>query len=313
MKRQTLPARMPGRIASGLAICLTTSLAICLTTSLAICLTTSGAVRAAEAPVPVFVSIVPQSGFAAEIGGDLIEVNVLVGPGHSPAIYEPTPRQMAALAQAKIFFCAGVPFERGLVPKVAGMPSCPTLAGPRPIEGGADHGHGHDHNHPDDIDPHTWLDPIQAMALADTICAHFSILLPAHAADFEARRDVLKSRLVNLDTEIQQTLAPFAGAEFFVFHPAYGHFARRYGLVQVAVEAGGHEPGARQLATVIDQAKAAGAQVIVVQPQFSRRSAQAIAKAVGAEILVLDPLAKDYEANLRHIAASLASVLGKQP
>jgi len=296
MKRQTLPARMPVRIAAVLALCLVTA----------------GAVWTAEAPVPVFVSILPQSGFAEEIGGDLIEVNVLVGPGHSPAIYEPTPRQMAALAGAKVFFCAGVPFERGLVPKVTGMPSCPTLAGTRPPKGVVDHGHGHDHAH-DDIDPHTWLDPVQAMALADTICTHFSALLPAHVTEFEARRDALKSRLASLDAEIQQILAPYDGAEFFVFHPAYGHFAQRYGLVQVAVEAGGHEPGARQLATVIEQAKAAGAQVIVVQPQFSRRSAQAIAKAVGAEILVLDPLAKDYEANLRHIAASLASALGNQP
>ena len=262
-------------------------------------------------PVRVTVSILPQVWFVEQIGGPQVEVAVLVGPGHSPATYEPTPRLMAALAGAQVFFCAGVPFERGLVPKIAASPSCPTLAGPRPAAGTT--GHGHDHSHADDLDPHTWLDPVQAMALADTICAHFSVLLPAHAADFQARRDVLKSRLVSLDAEIQQTLAPFAGAEFFVFHPAYGHFARRYGLVQVAVEAGGHEPGARQLATVIDQAKAAGAQVIVVQPQFSRRSAQAIAKAVDAEILVLDPLAKDYEANLRHIAASLASVLGNQP
>lgn len=297
----TLPkitARRPFRIVAALTLGL----------SLLACIAAGAAAGATEARVPIFVSILPQADFAREIGGDLVEVNVLVGPGHSPAIYEPTPRQMAALAAAQVFFCAGVPFERGLVPKIAASPTCPILAGPRPTAGAT--GHGHDHSHADDLDPHTWLDPIQAMALADTICAHFSLLLPDHAAELATRRDQLKERLKALDAEIRQTLAPFAGAEFFVFHPAYGHFARRYDLVQVAVEAGGGEPGARQLATVIDQAKAAGAQVIVVQPQFSRRSAQTIANAIGAEILVLDPLAKDYEANLRHIAAELASALG---
>ena len=266
-------------------------------------LSTAGAT---EAPLPVFVSILPQAGFVAEIGGPLVDVQVLVGPGHSPATYEPTPRQMVALSQARVFFCAGVPFERGLLPKVAGLPKAPIIAGRRAVGPASEHGH---HHHADELDPHFWLDPIQAIAMTDTICLRLSQFMPAAAADFRSRRDIIKARLTKLDLEIQQTMAPFIGAEFFVFHPAYGHFAQRYGLVQVAVEAGGHEPGARQLVTVIEQAKAAGAKVIVVQPQFSRRSASSVAKAVGAEILVLNPLAKDYESNLRHIAAELASAL----
>ncbi len=274
---------------------------------LSLCSLTAGA----ESPLPVFVSILPQAGFVAEIGGPQVNVEVLVGPGHSPAIYEPTPRQMAALSTASVFFCAGVPFERGLVPKVAGLPAAPAIAGPRPKTQTATGTtqRPHDHHHADDLDPHSWLDPLQAAAMADTSCARLSQLRPEAAAGFATRRDLLKKRLLELDLEIRQILAPFAGAEFFVFHPAYGHFARRYGLVQVAVEAGGHEPGARQLVAVIDRAKAAGARVIVVQPQFSRRSAQTVAQATGAEILVLDPLAKDYEANLRHIAAALALAL----
>jgi len=55
------------------------------------------------APVKVTVSILPQAWFVEQIGGDLVEVSVLVGPGHSPAIYEPTPRQMATLEQANLF------------------------------------------------------------------------------------------------------------------------------------------------------------------------------------------------------------------
>lgn len=272
------------------------------------CLLTLGCAWADSEPMTVFVSILPQAGFAAEIGGPQVDVQVLVGPGHSPATYEPTPRQMAALSQARIFFCAGVPFERGLVPKVAGLASPPIIAG-KQLPSNTRH-HGHDHG---DLDPHVWLDPMQAAAMVDTFCIRLSQLLPDHANSFAARRDTIKMRLGRLDTEIQSRLAPYAGTEFFVFHPAYGHFAQRYHLVQIAVEAGGHEPSARQLAAVIDQAKAAGAQVIVVQPQFSKRSAASVAKAIDAEILVLDPLAKDYENNLRHIAAALASALGSKP
>lgn len=255
----------------------------------------------------VFVSIVPQAEFVREVAGQAVTVRVLVGPGHSPATYEPTPRQMADLSGARLFFCAGVPFERVLLPKIAGLPTPPVLAGScrqdHPV-----HDHDHDHQH-STIDPHTWLDPVQAAAQVDTICSRLSELLPDQAPTFQSRAEAFKQRLHTLDGEIATRLAPYTGRRFFVFHPAYGHFARRYGLVQVAVEQAGHEPGARQLAGVIDEARSAGARVIVVQPQFSRRSAETIAKATGAEILVLDPLAGDYEANLRHIATALASAL----
>ena len=280
-----------------------------------------GCANANDHPLPIFVSILPQASIVAEIGGPQVQVSVLVGPGHSPATYEPTPRQMATLARARLLLCAAVPFERGLAPKIMAMTQGPRLAGPRLFEphlvethlGGAAESDPHDHDHAADLDPHSWLDPQQAMAMADSACHHLSLLLPASAALFSTRRDDLRERLTSLDNEIRQTMTPHAGRQFFVFHPAYGHFARRYGLVQVAVEAGGHEPSARQLATVIDQAKAAGARVIVVQPQFSRRSAQAVARATGAEILVLDPLARDYEANLRHIASALAAALAPAP
>ena len=271
----------------------------------------AGCAGADDHPLPVFVSILPQAGIVAEIGGPQVQVSVLVGPGHSPATYEPTPRQMALLARARLLLCAAVPFERGLVPKIAAMPGAPPIAGPRlAAAAGAD---THDHHHGADLDPHSWLDPRQTMALADTVYQRLSLLRPESAPEFRARRESLKQRLALLDEEIREILAPHAGRQFFVFHPAYGHFARRYGLVQVPVEAGGHEPGARQLATVIEQARAASARVIVVQPQFSRRSAETVARATGAEILVLDPLARDYEANLRHIATALAAALEPAP
>lgn len=249
-------------------------------------------------PLRITVSILPQVWFVENIGGDLVDVAVLVGPGHSPATYEPTPRQMAVLEQADLFLAAGVPFERGLVPRVKALPQAPLIAGPEPA--------GHDHHHHHDTDPHTWLDPTQAMALADTISQRLQSLLPAESAAIQERSRELKDRLAKIDKQIQEILAPYQGRVFIVFHPAFGHFAEAGGLVQVAVEAGGHEPGPRHLAEVIDLARASGAHSVVVQPQFSRKSAETVAEAIGAEILVLDPLAADYETNLILLARSLA-------
>ncbi len=259
-------------------------------------------VAAQAAPVKVTVSILPQAWFVEQIGGELAEVSVLVGPGHSPATYEPTPRQMATLEQADLFLAAGVPFEKGLVPRVQALPRAPVIAGPRPD----DHGHHHD------IDPHTWLDPAQAMALADTVSFRLQTLMPAEAATIRERCSALKDRLANIDQQARNILAPFPGRTFFVFHPAFGHFAAAYGLVQVSVETGGHEPGPRHLAEVIERARELGVRSVIVQPQFSRKSAETVAAAIEAEIVVLDPLAADYEANFLNIAQTLADLFAAE-
>jgi zinc transport system substrate-binding protein len=252
----------------------------------------------ASRPLNVTVSILPQVWFVEEIGGELVEVSVLVGPGHSPATYEPTPKQMAGLEQADLFLAAGVPFEHGLVPRIRALPEAPVVAGPE--------AEPHDHGHHHDTDPHTWLDPVQAQAMADTISSRLQDLSPENAAHFEARCQELRQRLAALGAQVREILAPYRGRSFIVFHPAFGHFAAAFDLVQIPVEAGGHEPGPRHLAEVIDRAKASGARSVIVQPQFSRKSAETVADAIGAEIIVLDPLAADYENNLIHLARTLA-------
>jgi zinc transport system substrate-binding protein len=253
-------------------------------------------VAAGADPVQVTVSILPQVWFVSNIGGDLVEVSILVGPGHSPATYEPTPKQMAVLENTDLFLAAGVPFEQGLIPRIRALPKAPVVAGPQPV--------GHNHHH--EFDPHTWLDPTQAQAMADTICTRLKKLAPASTLAIQERCDTLKKRLAAIDAQAGELLAPYQGRLFIVFHPAFGHFAAAFGLVQVPVEDGGHEPGPRHLAEVTERARESGARSVIIQPQFSRKSAETVASSIEAEIVVLDPLAADYEANLLYMARTLA-------
>jgi len=262
------------------------------------------AAKPVQKELTVMVSILPQVWFVEEIGGDQVRVEALVGPGHSPATFEPTTRQMVRLQAASAFFSAGVPFERGLLPRIAANTDAPPVFGPRPAAGGH---HNHDHAH--GMDPHTWLDPVQAMAMADTMGRVLAELAPENADLFAQRTADLKVKLQHLNIEIANILKPVQGRTFYVFHPAYGHFAKAFGMHQVAVESDGHEPGPRQLAKVIDAIKENHAEVIIVQPQFSKKSSSAIARATGTEILVLDPLARRYDENLRIIARSLVQTL----
>jgi len=255
------------------------------------------------APLRVVVSIQPQIWFVERLAGDLAEVTVLLAPGDSPATYEPTPRRMAVLEGADLFLAAGVPFERGLVPRIAGVPRPPLVAGPDAAAG---------HYSAADLDPHTWLSPAGAAALADTVAAALVRLRPDAAAAIAARRSGLEPVIAAVDERVRGILAGREGGVFVVFHPAFGHFAAAYDLVQVAIEDHGHEPGARHLVEVTTLAREQGVGAVVVQTGFSRRAAEAVAASLGVPVVELDPLARDWDTNLVHIAETLAGVLGEQ-
>jgi len=262
--------------------------------------------------ITAFVSILPQAYFVERVGGEFVEVQVLVPSGQSPATFEPTPRQMAAMSLAEIYFRVGMPFEKQLVAKLA-------AANPRlkivNTDSGIDllpsavHDEHDGHDYHSELDPHIWLDPDLVHIQAQNIARALTELDSAHGLEFEKNLHVFQADLRRVDSVISAVLAPLAGRTFFVFHPAYGYFGAAYGLKQKAVEMGGKEPSAKQLAQLIEQAKAEGVRVIFVQPQFSRASAETVARAIGGAVVALDPLAGNYLENLETMAEEIRRAL----
>lgn len=262
-----------------------------------------------------FVSIPPQEYFVERIAGERVETHTLVGAGQSPHTYSPTPSQMARLAEARVFFRIGVEFEESLIPKlrsaVPGLRIVDLRRGValRSVE---EEGHEH-HDHGDEgKDPHIWLSPILVKKLSQTIRDELIELDSAGAATYRRNYTAFAGDLDSIHAELQRALHPVKGKEFFVFHGAFGYFAHTYGLRQVAVEMGGKKPGARRLAGLIEKAKRRNIRVIFVQPQFSSASAQAIAEEIDGAVVRIDPLARDYLANLRTLARSVAEGLAMQ-
>lgn len=266
-----------------------------------------------ETPIKIMVSILPQEYFVNRIGGDRVRVKTLVQSGHSPATYAPTPKQMADLAASSVYFRIGVPFENGLIPKIARSLPHLTIIDQRqgidllPMEELPD---DHDHDH-GDLDPHTWLDPLLALKQSIVIRDTLTRFDPAGAAEYENNFTSLARDLTQLDEQLRETLKPAAGNSIYVFHPAYGYFCRAYGLIQKAIKPSGKEPGARYLARLIEEAKKDNIRVIFVQPQFSDKTSQTIARSIGARVVDLDPLAADYLENMRSLARQLAFWLAK--
>lgn len=279
------------------------------------------------------------------VGGEHVDVHVLVGSGQNPHSYEPTPGQMSALATARLYFRTGLPFEETVLPKMAGafkdleivdlrqgVPlrkveaheveageggGHPAEAQPGAASTGPDAGERrganaaeHDHQHvAGGADPHIWLAPRLAQIQARTIADALSRVDPAHAEQYRRNLATFQADLAALDARIAAALAPLKGKEIFVFHPAFGYFADAYGLKQVPVEVEGKEPSAKAVAALVQRARAAGVRVIFVQPQFSTRSAEVIAQEIGGAVVPLDDLPRDYIKSLETMAAQVKQAL----
>jgi zinc transport system substrate-binding protein len=290
----------------------------------------------AREKLQVFVSIVPQKYFVERIAGDLAEVSVLVTPGKSPATYSPTPDQVRKLAQAHVYFRIGVSFENGFMHKIASIAPDTQVVDTRKgillremeghiheqdLHGAHSHDpdgkaendlHGRGDGHADmgaGRDPHIWMSPLRVKQQAATMTDALVALAPEHEDRFRENYDAFARDLERLHERLKSILAPLAGQNFFVFHPAFGYLADDYGLIQVPVETMGRAPKGKELSAIIKLAKEEKARVIFVQPQFDRQAALKIAAAINGAVVSINPLAPEYLDNMERMADTIADAL----
>ncbi len=264
---------------------------------------------ATAAPLPVIVSVLPHADIVERLGGDLVDVHVLVASGQSPHTYDPTPRELAALTGARLWLRTGMAMENALAGKLERVAPGLTVVD---LRQGLDLLHETDHDHAEGepcndsgLDAHIWLSARMASVQAATAAAALVAADPTHADRYRANLVTLQAELAALDADLTALLAPVRGRTFYVFHPAFGYFARDYGLRQVAIEAGGIDPSPRHLANVLDSIKKEGARTIFLQPQYAGSAARAVAADAELRVAELDPYPADLLAALRQIGEVL--------
>ena len=267
----------------------------------------------AEKKIHVVASILPQKYFIKKIGGDRVNVSVMVLPGANPATYEPKPRQMVNLSSADIYFAIGVPFEQNWLSRFAEansqMKIVETQSGINkiPMKAG---GHRHDetgNDHENAVagtkDPHIWLSPPLVILQSKNILDALIETDPKNRIVYEANYGKFIDELKALDRGIKRILQTNGHhAKFMVYHPSWGYFAKTYGLEQVPIELEGKNPSPRRLLELIQEARKENIKTIFVQPQFSKKSAESIAGAIGGKVIFADPLAEDWKKNLLQVA-----------
>lgn len=280
-----------------------------LSLSLLLCMFTPWSLATAGEALSVFVSVMPQRTIVERIAGDQARVAAMVERGANPHLFEPRPRQIAALSSADLYVRIGASFEDAWMSRIRevnpGLRILDAREGMalRALEQG--HAHEHDHAH-EALDNHVWTSPLLLKIMAENIRVALAQLAPEHAEVFAANTRALLAELDALDAEIRAQLADVTERRFLVFHPAWGYYADTYGLTQLAIEREGKEPGARALATVIEQAQREGIRVVIAQPQMSQRTAEEVARAIDGRVASIDPLAPDSAAMLRTLTRLIA-------
>lgn len=262
----------------------------------------------------IVVSVAPQKYLVEHIAGKHARVNVMITPGQTPATWDPSPRKMTQLAKSDILFSIGVPFEKIWLPRLKdNFPSLLVYDTRQKIELIPMPRHGHEAAATKpanaNLDPHIWLDPLRDIQIAANMTRALCQHDPRHCQDYQHGFAELRQQLLQLHQQLVTILAPCAEEQFMVFHPAWGYFARRYHLHQLAIELSGKEPRGAKLAEIMATAQQQHISTIFVQQQFSHRAAEAIAAQTGARVVKLDPLAENLPQTLLNTARQLKSAL----
>ena len=243
----------------------------------------------------VVATILPVADFVKNVGGERVDVTVMVPPGASPHSYEPVPSQMVAIGRAQAYFAvgSGVEFELMWMDKV--IEANPDMLVVDCSEGVQLRG----------ADPHIWNSPANAMIMVENICDGLIRVDPGHASFYTRNRDDYLEELKILDGYVHWKLDGFISRHFMVYHPSFDYFAAEYGLTPVVVEQEGKEPTPKILQDCIDKALQYNLRYIFVEPQFVTDDCETIAAEIGGQTAPMDPLPENYIANIGRIADAL--------
>jgi zinc transport system substrate-binding protein len=258
-----------------------------------------GSIRAA-------VTLLPQAEMVRAVGGDRVDVMVIVPPGVEPHTYEPSAGTLITLQKTAVYFKIGnglMPFEDKLTEKVVALNPDILIVD---TSDGVPLIHGSDPDSPAGNDPHVWLSPANARIMVKNIAGGLIRIDPDNAAYYEDNAGQYIAKIDILDEKIKKEMNTTTGRTIIVTHPAWSYFARDYAIEQVSIESEGKEPTARDIEAVVTIARQRNISVVYIEPQYSARSAEVIAEEINGSIVIIDPLAADYLENLDRVAALFA-------
>jgi zinc transport system substrate-binding protein len=254
-----------------------------------------------EASNTIFVSIAPLKPIVEGIVGDDFTVSVIVPQGAAPETFEPTPKQLSEIENAKFIFSVGLlDFEKSLVQRISKSGQIVELyKGVELMQGTCSHGHKHG------VDPHIWCSPKSLGTMADNAYKAISADMP-DSLHYAENYNKLCVKVLELEEEVAEIFHSGKQSAFIIYHPALTYLSRDYDLKQIAIEEHGKEPSVRRIGEIIEYARKEGIKRVLYQSELPASSVEAICKDSGAQAVEINPLAEDIFANIRTITTLIA-------
>ena len=246
----------------------------------------------------VVTTLFPLYDFAKHVGGEKVEVSLLLPPGAEPHSFEPRPDDIIRINRAALFVYTNRYMEPWAAQLVAGLDKGKTMVvdtsrGVKLLKsaGSDPHDHGGEGGHRDEgLDPHIWLDFDNARIMVDNILAGMVARDPANRAYYEANAATYKAQLAELDKRFSAGLSR-CGQKVLLHggHFAFGYLAKRYDLRYEAAYAmnADAEPTAARLAGLVKQIRAFGLKYIYTEELLNPRVAETISRETGVSLLLL--------------------------
>ncbi|MDR2588876.1 MAG: zinc ABC transporter substrate-binding protein [Spirochaetales bacterium] len=239
----------------------------------------------------VTVTLFPLYDFAREIGGDRVELHLLVPPGADAHSFEPAPRDMVRLSRPGVFIYTGAAMEPWVRDFLAGVenPELHVIEAARGIGFAAEMAGNFAEEGRED--PHVWLDLAYAQEMVNTIAEGLAAASQGDGEFFRERGRLYGEKLAALDEKLLRAVQGFRQKTLvFGGHFAFGYFVRRYGLDYISPYAGSGantEPGPRRILQTAAKLKELGLSHVFYEEMAEPRLAGIIAREAGAELLLL--------------------------
>lgn len=271
-----------------------------------------------DGQLTVFASTFALKSLAEEIGGDRVHVEMVIPPGADPHTYEPTSKQMTQIAEADLFLTIGhdlEPYVESMEKSLDGQnvafvktaENVKLLDAADTVHVHEEEGHAEDEGHSEDehaneeashsedehdhgkYDPHVWLDPMNAVSMAEAVEAAFSEEAPDYKDEFAERLSTFKDEANALDAELKAAVENGSKSELLVTHAAYGYLAERYGFDQLPI-AGltpSEEPSQQALKRIIEEARLHDLNYIAFEDTVTPKVAEVVKQEIGAESVTI--------------------------
>lgn len=249
--------------------------------------------------VSVTASFYPLAEFARQVGGAHVDVQALIPAGVEPHDFEPAPRQIATVYESDLFLVNGGGVDAWavrLIPSVAEkgvktleMDTLVTdLLSPTEIEEEEEE-EGHE---AELFDEHFWLSPTLAKRQVEAIRDALAEIDPVHAEEYGKNAFAFTAELEALDQEYRADLTSCDIRVAVTSHAAFAYLARDYDFEQLPITglSPDEEPSAGALAKVAGLAKERGVKYVFFEILVSPELAQTVAREIGAQTLVFNPL-----------------------